>query len=55
MGNNPAIQIYVNRTKNRIVFKIKPGYKLELLSPETMKILGRAKKDVDKIRIPYQN
>ena len=32
--------------KNRIVFKINTGYKLELLSPETMKLLGSTKKDV---------
>ena len=36
-----------NIIKNRIVFKIKRGHKLELLSPETMKLLGSAKKDVD--------
>ena len=39
----PPVQIYVNKIKNRIVFKIKTGYKLELLSPETMKLLGSAK------------
>ena len=38
---NPPVQIYVTRIKNRIVFKIKMGYKLELLTPETMKSLGR--------------
>ena len=32
---------------NIIVFKIKTSYKLELLSPKTMKLLGSAKKDVD--------
>ena len=37
----------MNKAKNRIVFKIKTGYKLELLSPETMKLLGSIKKDVD--------
>ena len=30
-----------------IVFKIKTGYKLELLSPETVKLLGSTKKDID--------
>ena len=45
---NPPIQIYPNKIKNRIVFKIKTGYILELLSPETMKLLRRSKKDVDK-------
>ena len=34
------VLIYVNETNNRIVFKIKSGYKLELLSKETMKLLG---------------
>ena len=34
--------------KNRIIFKIKIGYKLELLSPETVNLLGSTKKDVDK-------
>ena len=31
-----------------MLFKIKTGYKVELLSPETMKLLGSGKKDVDK-------
>ena len=48
MAENPAIQIYPNKIKNRIVFKIKTGYKLKLLSAETMKLLGSTKKDVDK-------
>ena len=34
--------------KNNIVFKVQTGYKLELLSPEAMKLLGNTKKDVDK-------
>ena len=45
--DNPPVQIYTNKIKNRIVFKIKTGYKLELLSPETMKSLGSTEKDVD--------
>ena len=47
MTENPPIQIYPNKIKNRMVFKIKTGYKLELLTPETMRLLGRTKKDVD--------
>ena len=47
LTENPPIQIYSNKIKNRIVFKIKTGYKLELLTPETMKLLGSTKKDVD--------
>ena len=35
------------KSKNRIVFKIKTGYKLELLTLETKKLLGSTKKDVD--------
>ena len=41
------MHIFTNKIKNRIVFKIKTGYKLELLSPETMKLLGNTKKHVD--------
>ena len=48
LTENPPIQIYPNKIKNRIVFKVKTGYKLQLLSPETMKLLGSTKKDVDK-------
>ena len=47
IDDNTFVQIYVNKIKNRIVFKIKTGYKLELLSLETMKLLGSSKKDVD--------
>ena len=47
LTKNPPVQIYPNKIKNRIVFKIKTGYKLELLSPETMILLGSTKKDVD--------
>ena len=48
VAQNPPIQIYPNKIKNRIILKVKTGYKLELLSPETMKLLGSTKKDVDK-------
>ena len=44
--NNPPVKT-VNEIKNRIVFKIKTSYKLELLPPETMKLLGSTKKYVD--------
>ena len=47
LNGNPPIEIYPNKIKNRIVFKIKTGYKLELLTLETMKLLGSTKKDVD--------
>ena len=45
LAENPPIQIYPNKIKNRIVFKIKTGYKLELLSLETVKLLGSTKQD----------
>ena len=47
LAQNSAVQICSNKIKNRIVFKIKTGYKLELLSQETLKLLGSAKTDVD--------
>ena len=47
LAENPPVQIYPNKIKNRIVFKVKTGCKLELLSSETMKLLGSTKKDVD--------
>ena len=48
LTENPPIQIYPNKIKNRIVFKVKAGYKLKLLSLETMKLLVSRNKDVDK-------
>ena len=47
IADNPPVQIYVNKMKSRIVFKMKTGYKLELLSKETMQLLGSSKKDID--------
>ena len=47
LTENPPIEIYPNKIKNRIVFKIKTGYKLEFLSPETTKLLASTKKDID--------
>ena len=38
IADSPPVQIYANNIKNRIVFKIKTGCKLELLSEETMKV-----------------
>ena len=48
--NTAPILIYANKINNRIVFKIKSGYKLELLSKEKMKLLGSTSNiiDVDK-------
>ena len=46
--DKPSIQIYVNKIKNRITFKIKKGYSLELLTKETMKLLGSTKNKITK-------
>ena len=37
LTENPPVEIYVNKIKNKIVFKIKTGYKLELLTPEIVR------------------
>ena len=47
VGENAPILIHANTINNRIVFKIKSGYKLELLSKETMKLLGSTKDIID--------
>ena len=46
--NKPSVQIYVNQIENRITFKIKSGYSLELSTPETMKLLGSSKNKITK-------
>ena len=40
----PPIHVYINRINNRLVFEIKDGYKLELKTPETMKLFGSTRK-----------
>ena len=47
IGETAPILIYANTINNRIVFKIKTGYKLELLSKETMKLLRSTKDTID--------
>ena len=47
IGENSPILICANTINSRIVFKIKSGYKLELLSKETMKLLGSTKDIID--------
>ena len=55
--DKPSIQIYVNKIKNRITFKIKKGYTLEPLTKETMKLLGSTKTKITKNKngenVPY--
>ena len=40
----PTTHVYINRINNRLAFKIKDGYRLELETPETMKLFGSTKK-----------
>ena len=47
IGETARILIYANTINNRTVFKIKAEYKLELLSKETMKLLGSTKDIID--------
>ena len=48
LPEDASVEIYPNKIKNRIVFKVKNGYKLELLTPETMRFFGSTKKVIDK-------
>ena len=48
--NLPA-QIYTNKIRDKIVFKIKTDYRLELLSSEKIKLLGNTKRDVDQNKV----
>ena len=40
--------MYINRIENRITFKIKNGYYLELLTPQTMKLLGSTESKISR-------
>ena len=47
IAETAPILIYTNNVTNRIVFKIKTGYKLELLSEKAMKLLGSKSSIID--------
>ena len=51
LTENSPVQIYPNKIKNRIIFKTKTGYKLKLLTPETMRLLSSTKKMLMQIKI----
>ena len=51
--DNPSIRMYVNKIENRITFKIKIGYYVELLTPETVKVLGSIESKITKENVPY--
>ena len=44
----PSVMIYVNKIENRVTFKIKNGYSLELLTKKTMKLLGSTESKITK-------
>ena len=46
--DKPSIKIYVNKIENRITFKTKDEYSLELLTKETMKLLGSTENKITK-------
>ena len=46
--DKPSVQIYVNKIDNRVTFKIKNGYSLELSTPETIKLLGSTENEIAK-------
>ena len=46
--DKPSVQIYVNKIENRVTFKIKNEYSLELVTPETMRLLGSTKNKINK-------
>ena len=48
--DKPSVMIYVNKIENRVTFKIKNGYSLELLSSEAMKSLGSTENKITKDR-----
>ena len=43
MIGNPPIRVYVNKIENTITFRIKTGYYLKILTPETMELLRNTK------------
>ena len=55
--DKPSVQIYVNKIGNRVTFKIKNGYSLDLLTPETLKLLGSTENKITKDKngenVPY--
>ena len=46
--DNPPIRIYVNKIKYMITFRIKKGYYLKLLTPETIKLLRSTRSKITK-------
>ena len=55
--DKPSVKIYVNKIENRIIFKIKKGDSLELLTKEKMKLLesteNKITKDKNRENVPH--
>ena len=50
-ADKQSVQIYVNKSENNVTFKVKNGYSLELLTPETMKLLRSTENKITKYKI----
>ena len=50
LATSPPIHIYITDSNNRLVFKIKDGYKLKFQTLETMKSFGSLEKSMEKIK-----
>ena len=57
--DNPLTRINVNKNENSITFQIKKGYYLQLLTPETMNLLGSTESKITKSKngetVPHLN
>ena len=50
MTTIPPIHVYINRNNNKLVFKLKDGYRLELQTSETVKLFGSTKELIEKTK-----
>ena len=48
--DNPSVKVCINKTENRITFRIKNGYSLELLTSETRKLFGSTENKTTKYK-----
>ena len=46
--DNPSVEIFINKIENKITFKIRTGYYLEVLTSETIKLLGSTENEISK-------
>ena len=46
--DNPSVKIFINKIENKITFKIRTGYYLEVLTSETIKLLGSTENEISK-------